>query len=290
VTEQRTRGQRGLGHASLRLLECAAEIATEHGPISVRGVAYKLFVAEEIPSMEKSNVDKVGRMLVYGREHGVVDWDDIVDDTRTAERPAMWDNLADYGAAVARSYRLDRWASLPYNVQVWSEKATVGGVLRPITEEYGVPFLAVHGFSSATQLHDTAVASKKDRRDLVILYVGDHDPSGMFMSEVDVPKRLEKYDGYATIRRIALVEEDLPGLPSFPAKEKDPRYKWFRSHYSEDAWELDALDPNVLRERVEEAIKEYIDPEMWERMDLIEEAQQKTVEEVARAMAGAVVE
>jgi len=110
------RGQRGLGRRSVRLLDAAAEIAKTYGPISVRGVAYKLFVAEEIPSMAKVEVDKVGRMLVYGREHGVVDWEDIVDDTRTAERPAMWDNLAAYGAAVARSYRLDRWASLPYNV------------------------------------------------------------------------------------------------------------------------------------------------------------------------------
>lgn len=290
MTEQRTRGQRGFGRASLRLLECAAKVAQAHGPISVRGVAYKLFVAGEIPSMEKKNVDKVGRVLVYGREYGLVEWDSIVDDTRQAERPAMWDNLADYGAAVARSYRLDRWASFPYNVQVWSEKATVGGILRPVTVEYGVPFLAVHGFSSATSLHDTAVASMKDRRRLVILYCGDCDPSGRYMSEVDVPARLERYGGDAEIRRVALQEEDLPGLPSFPAKPTDPRYKWYKSRFGEDAWELDALDPNVLRERVEEAINEYIDPEVWERMGLIEEAQQKTVEEVARAMAGAVVE
>src|SRR4029453_1810265 len=96
VTESRTRGQRGLGRASLQLLECAVRVAQAHGPISVRGVAYRLFVVERlIPSMEKKHVDKVGRILVYAREHGYLDWDLIVDDTRQVERPQMWDNLAD---------------------------------------------------------------------------------------------------------------------------------------------------------------------------------------------------
>jgi hypothetical protein len=266
-------------------LEYGVKVAQEHGPISVRGVAYRLFVVErEIPSMEKKNVDRVGRMLVYGREHGYLDWDLIVDDTRQAEHPPMWGSLADYGQAIVRSYLLDRWASLPYNVQVWSEKATVGGVIRPVTEEYGVPFMAVHGFSSATSVHDTAVMSAKDQRQLVILYVGDYDPSGMFMSEVDLPRRLERYGGAAEIRRVALQAEDLPGLPSFPAKPTDPRYQWFKSRFGKEAWELDALDPNVLRERVEEAIKDYIDFHMWARMDLVEAAQQKTVAEVAQAL------
>jgi hypothetical protein len=241
----------------------------------------------DIPSMAKGDVDKVERMLVYGREHGVVDWDHIIDETRAIERPPMWDNLADFGAAVARSYRRDFWASLPYNVQVWSEKATVGGIIRPVTEQYGVPFMAVHGFGSATAVHDTAIASIADRRHLVILYAGDCDPSGRFMSDVDLPARLQRYGGHATFRRIALTDEDLPGLPSFKAKPADPRYKWYKAHCSEDAWELDALDPNVLRKRVEEAILGYINPEMWERMRCVEAAEQETVERVARAMARA---
>ena len=30
---------------------------------------------------------------------------------------------------------------------------------------------------------------------LIVLYVGDFDPSGMFMSEEDLPTRLAEYDG-----------------------------------------------------------------------------------------------
>ena len=43
----------------------------------------------------------------------------------------------------------------------------------------------MHGFSSATTVHD--IAEDDDGRDLIVLYVGDFDPSGMFMSEEDLP-------------------------------------------------------------------------------------------------------
>lgn len=283
----RKRGERGLSRISLRLLESAAVIAGKHGPISVRGVAYKLFVNRDIPSMGKKDVDKVGRLLVYAREHGIVDWDDIVDESRTAERPAAWDNLTDFSAAVARSYRRDFWGSLPYCLQVWSEKATVGGIIRPVTEQYGIPFLAVHGFGSATALHDAAIESSTDRREFIILYVGDFDPSGRHMSDVDLPVRLKRYGGAIEVRRIALNANDVRGLPSFKAKPADPRYKWYRAAFGEEAWELDALDPNILRQRVSDTILEYVDPAVWERLRTVEMAEKATVTRVAMAMAGA---
>jgi hypothetical protein len=83
---------------------------------------------------------------------------------------------------------------------------------------------------------------------LVILYVGDYDPSGMFMSEVDLPERFLKYGGdHIELKRIALTSDQVRNLPSFPAKRKDPRYRWFIENYGRTCWELDALDPNDLR-------------------------------------------
>ncbi len=57
-------------------------------------------------------------------------------------------------------------------------------------DDYAVGFRVMHGFSSATTVHD--VAEDDDGRDLIVLYVGDFDPSGMFMSEEDLPNRLAK--------------------------------------------------------------------------------------------------
>ena len=89
---------------------------------------------------------------------------------------------------------------------MWSEKGTVRGVLAPVLDEYGVGFRVMHGFSSATTVHD--VAQDDDGRPLIVLYVGDYDPSGMYMSEHDLPDRLEKYGGdHVQLKRIALTAE-----------------------------------------------------------------------------------
>ena len=149
------------------------------------------------------------------------------------------------------------------------------GVLAPVLDEYGVGFRVMHGFSSATTIND--VAQDDDERPLNILYCGDWDPSGMCMSEHDLPKRFEKYGGdHVFIKRIALRERDLRKLPSFPAKDKkgDTRYKWFVKNYGDSCWELDAMDPNVLRRRVETEIKKLIEPTAWARCDVVNKAEQ----------------
>ena len=84
------------------------------------------------------------------------------------------------------------------------------GILAPVLDHYAVGFFPVHGFSSATAAHN--IAEDDDGRELIVLYVGDFDPSGMYMSEADLPARFVKYDGYhITLKRIALTVEQLRG-------------------------------------------------------------------------------
>jgi hypothetical protein len=266
---------------SLDLIEAMHGIAEAAQPITGRGVGYKLFTAGLIPSMSTRDMRSVYRLLKEARERGIIPWEWIVDETREVEKVPTWRDPKAYVRAVRRSYRRDFWQNQPDRVMVVSEKGTVRGLIRPVTDEYGVGFLPVHGFSSATAAHDLALDD--DGRDLIILYVGDYDPSGMFMSEEDLPKRMEKYGGdHVIIKRIALVEDDLDGLPSFPAsdKRKDPRHKWFVRKYGKKCWELDAMDPNDLRDRVEEAIKEEIEWDAWERSARCQDAEQETLQSV----------
>jgi hypothetical protein len=188
---------------------------------------------------------------------------------------------ADYAKCVARSYRRDFWDQQPYRVQVWSEKGTVRGVLTPVLNKYAVGFLPVHGFTSATAAH--AVAEDDDGRDLIVLYVGDFDPSGMFMSDEDLPTRFVKYDGeHIRLQRIALTRDQLRGLPSFPAsdKKKDPRYRWFRSNHGDRCWELDAMDPNGLRDCVERRIVQLIEPTAWQRCEIVNKAEEESLRSI----------
>jgi hypothetical protein len=139
----------------------------------------------------------------------------------------------------------------------------------------------MHGFTSATCVND--VAEDDDGRVLFVLYVGDYDPSGLFMSEKDLPERLSRYDGnHVRVIRIALIEEQTAGLPSFPAsdKRKDPRYPWFVKHHGNQCWEIDAMDPRDLRDCVEREIKAVIEPVAWKRCEAVNKAELESLQTI----------
>jgi hypothetical protein len=256
-------------------------VAQATRPITGRGVGYKLFSAGLIPSMARPEMQRVYRLLKEARERGSIPWDWIVDETRALERVSTWSDPAEYARCVARSYRRDFWDQQPHRIQVWSEKGTVRGVLAPVLDKYAVGFFPVHGFSSATAAHD--IAEDYDGRNLIVLYVGDFDPSGMFMSEQDLPARFARYDGdHIKLRRMALTRAQVRRLPSFPAsdKTKDPRYKWFHTNYGNRCWELDAMDPNDLRACVKREIVRLIDPIAWKRCDVVNKAEHESLKTV----------
>ena len=272
---------RGMAQRSLDLIEAMRVVTKAAQPITGRGVGYKLFTAGLIPSMATNEMQRVYRLLKEARERGLIPWEWIVDETRAIERTATWDDPAEYARCVARSYRRDFWNQQPARVMVVSEKGTVRGLLRPVLDDFAVGFQVMHGFSSATIVYD--ISQDDDGRPLIILYVGDFDPSGMFMSEEDLPKRFSKYDGdHVTLRRIALTRAHVNGLPSFPAtdKKKDPRYQWFRSNYGVRCWELDAMDPNDLRACVKREIKKLIEPVAWKRCELINRAERESLKTI----------
>jgi hypothetical protein len=286
MTEQIETGiKKGRGRAqkSVDLIDAMYEAAEAAQPITGRGIGYKLFVVKLTASMSRNEMQRVYRLLLQAREEGTIPWEWIVDETRAIERVATWSDPAEYARCVARSYRRDFWDQQPYRVQVWSEKGTVRGLLAPVLDELAVGFYPVHGYNSGTNMH--VVAEDDDGRPLIILYVGDFDPSGMHMSEVDIPKRFSKYGGdHVKIKRIALTRRQVRRLPSFPAsdKKKDPRYPWFVANYGDRCWELDAMDPNDLRNLVEKEIRKLIEPVAWERCETVNKAEQESLQHVLR--------
>lgn len=273
--------RRGMAKASLDLIKAMRDIAEAVQPVTGRGIGYKLFTAGLIPSMSTNDMQKVYRLLRIGREQGDIPWNWIVDETRELERVSTWDDPAQYARAVARSYRRDFWNQQPCRVEVWSEKGTIRGVLKPVLDRYAVGFRVMHGFTSATSVYD--VAQDADGRNLVVLYVGDFDPSGLYMSEHDLPRRLAEYGGdHVVFGRIALTQQQTPGLPSFSAadKRKDPRHDWFVAKYGSQCWELDAMDPRDLRDVTEDAIKGLIEPTAWARCELVNTAEMESLQTI----------
>jgi hypothetical protein len=272
---------RGRSQATLILEAAIHEIVNERSPITVRGIAYALFTQELIGDMTTKNTAKVSRIATAMREREELDWELIVDDSRQVRTVAAWSNPEAIINSAVRGYRKDYWEDQDYTVEVWAEKGTVGGILQPVLDELGVAFRVMKGFGSFTSVRRAAQDAGESSwdKEFVALYIGDHDPSGLHMSEVDLPERLERYGFEGDFQRIAVTKEDRK-CASFSAstKKSDPRYKWFAQNYGDTCWELDAINPSTLRDRVQRNIEAHIDFDRWNKCIMVEEAEVESMQ------------
>ena len=272
----RSKKVRGRNKSTINLIAAMRQIAEEARPITGRGIGYKLFAAGLISSMNE--MPKVYRALVLAREDGDIPWDWVVDETRAPEAIQLWDSSAE----LARDffYRRDLWQTQPKRVEVWCEKGTIRGLIWPVLARLGVTLQVMHGFTSATCVWN-ASQNGNDDRPLVALYIGDFDPSGLNMSEHDIPARLKEYGGHhIEFKRIALTAEHTRSLSSFRASDKckDPRYRWFVQNYGDEAWELDAMDPRQLRDLVDAEITALIDPALWAEQEALQNHERRSID------------
>src|SRR3984893_2696997 len=150
---------RGMAQKTLDLIEHSRRILTEIKPTTVRGVAYQLFTRGLIENMGRKCVANVSRMIVIAREKGIIPWEWIVDDTRSGRGFPKWNGLEDFGELVVSQYRKDFWQRQDSWIKVFSEKGTIVGIVQPVLAEFAVSYQILHGFGSATSLHDVAQES-----------------------------------------------------------------------------------------------------------------------------------
>ena len=99
---------------------------------------------------------------------------------------------------------------------------------------------------------------------IVILHLGDHDPSGIDMSR-DIRDRLKIFGVKVEFERLALNMDQVTEYnpPPNPAKVTDSRFKGYQDLYGDESWELDALDPAVLVSLIQDNIADYRDEAAW---------------------------
>lgn len=282
-----TASTRGKSASTQRLEIAILAIVAERAPITVRGVAYALFTLGLIDSMATNCTAKVSRVMTAMREEDKLDWTQIVDGSRAVDRVSTWSNPSEIINAAVRGYRRNHWQDQDSLVEVWSEKSTVAGVLAPVLNEFGVTFRVMKGFGSFTSVRQAAEDSLNVpcHKNAVALYIGDYDPSGMFMSEMDLPDRLQRYGSKWEFARIAVLEADTYDLPAFDAATKsgDVRYRWFVENYGHQCWELDAINPTDLRNRVQEQIETRLNLSAWEHAKNIEAAEVESMKQFHKA-------
>lgn len=229
--------------------------------LTLRQLYYQL-VSRGIIANNLQEYAKLSNLLVQGRMAGIVDWDAIEDRIRVPFIPYWVDDVADAISDTINQYRLDRMADQDVYIEVWVEKDALSGVLKRITSHYHVNLMVNRGYSSCTAMHDAfeRIRDKQDEKRCYILYLGDHDPSGVDMVR-DIRARLEEFGAEAEVIRIALTQEQIKKFnpPPNPAKITDPRAKGYIAKFGNTSWEVDALNPDVLHKIIRKAIDELID-------------------------------
>lgn len=150
---------------------------------------------------------------------------------------SVWDNAAEYIDCVRESYRRDSWQDQPYHCELWGEKATVLGSMRPIMQKYGITLRVCRGFGSAGMEDQVGRLFEGIEKPIVVFYIGDHDASGDLIGE-DMHDRVETASGITfEMRRLAINPEDIKTfkLPPQQIKEKDVRAARFREKFGANA-------------------------------------------------------
>ena len=259
------------------ILDIIMDYTEQDIKLTSRQLYYQLVAADIIPNAQEV-YKRVCTFLVDLRYNGLVDWDAIEDRGRVPSKPSDWKNIRELIRTALYAYRLPRWQDQSFYVELFCEKQAMEGVLKPIADKYHIYFGANKGYSSASAMYDLAKRIEAQvidgNKKAVILYLGDHDPSGLDMvrdiqTRVCEFLRLEK--DYAEelfeVIPLALNREQIDAYnpPPNPAKITDPRAKWYLAKHGNVSWELDALEPKVLMGIAEQGILNYLDVEKYQR-------------------------
>ena len=186
------------------------------------------------------------------------------------------------------------WQHQKHRPEVWVEKDAAIGVIEAVCDELDVPYFSCRGYTSSSAMHEAAkrIKAYAMRGQIpVIFHLGDHDPSGVQMSE-DIQNRLRRFRVHGLeFRRLALnqdqIEEYAPPPPN-PAKETDARYRGYVAVYGEECWELDSLRPEVLADLIREAVLEIRDESQYQHDRAREDRDRELLEQCSEHWPGVV--
>lgn len=275
---------------SMALIEVVNQILDDYDAagydLSLRQLYYQLVARNIVPNTEKS-YKNIGKLVSDARLAGLVDWSMIRDRGRITRHNPHWDLPDSIIRACASQFALDMWANQENYVEVMVEKQALEGVLIPVCQEWDVPFSANKGYTSSSAIREASkryLAKQREGKSLHVIYLGDHDPSGIDMSR-DIDDRFELFTrgSGVEVHRVALNMDQIKVLnpPPNPAKMTDSRASDYVARFGRKSWELDAIEPRKLAKLVEDAIRDLIDDDAWEETKGIQQRHRDTLGTIA---------
>lgn len=254
-------------------IDLANDIITEMDEqgytLTLRQLYYQFVARDLLPNNERE-YKRLGRLVTRARESGVMDWYAIEDRGRGAYGTPTEEDPERVVSGIEDGLVFDQWARQDSYLEVWVEKSALEGVIARPANRFHVTYMACKGYLSASEAWRAGLRFRKavnNGKRPVLIHLADHDPSGLHMTE-DNKDRLRMFAEThgVEVRRIALNMDQVEqyGPPPNPAKQTDSRFTGYANKYGTSSWELDALDPSVLDDLIEDTITEYLDQDIWD--------------------------
>lgn len=309
-----TKRGRGKASATIELLDAATEIlGASRWAMTLRQLYYALVSKADrgdidFPKTEASYT-RLKRIVRDAREDGTIPWSWLVDHNRSVVRARTFSGIEGLLEDSARLYRADLMRTQDVAIQIWAESDSIGSVISQVATRYTIPTFIGRGYTSRGYLWDAArdvVAAQAAGKLVVVLHVGDHDPSGEdIFRDLEETLRLyavaamddaysvadyrrdlssaqiEGYTDWLEISRLALtpIQIELYGLPYRPVKSTDARSASFAGR---GAVEVEALPVDALLRIVQSSIEFYIDPTALATARLAEESEREIMGRISR--------
>ena len=260
----------------------------DYWPITNRQLFYAC-VGRELIAKTEDGYDQLCEWMNRGRRSGLVPWSAIRDDGETEILPLTsgWRSWTpEMEETRLRQRRLtwsrDRMFGQPVYVEVWTEAAGMAAQVARHLEGYHVPVYSAGGFGSVTAKHQAHRRYVGDGRPVIVLHVGDHDPSGLSIME-SARKDIVQFcldagqpDAVPTFIRPAVTPEQIVelGLPTAPPKKTDKR-----GEFQGETVQCEAIPPGTLLEIIEDALRSVIDLDILDNIAASEADDHRRIDE-----------
>lgn len=269
------------------IIENSIRIVSQYqdGELTIRALHYQLVGIGMTNSLK--HYKRVVGAMVKARREGLISYMAFSDHDREMIGDTDWqptslesevEHARDQIKLWMESFQKNRWENQDFYLEFWIEKKALQGIFQKVCFRNRVALCPCKGYPSLTFLKDAAdrfeaahYAGKKP----VMVYFGDHDPSGEDIPRSIAENLLNDFGVSVHVDVRALHESQCLelNLPPAPTKSGDSRSANFTGL---GQIELDAVPPEILKQWGQQAIDEYFDESLHD--ELIQQQEVEVVE------------
>jgi hypothetical protein len=155
--------------------------------------------------------------------------------------------------------------------EIWVEKDSIRNFIAKLATRYRLSIQVLRGFASLS-MYRKALERARRRGVTTVLYIGDHDPSGLLIETI-AQEEMDHKRGII-FYRLAITMEQIRRFkpPSRPVNTKDSRAQAYIEKYGNRVWDVEAIKPRTLHHLIELGLREAVPPEFLAEAETREKA------------------